>query len=192
MYQQQISELVLDTLQEGIVPWQHPVNDLPEFRGLFGTFISGEPHSEADYGELENIIGAVDVKTVLHGRVKKPRCERPPREKILLPPKSRFLSEAQFRATLIHEVLHALEQPHRAGWIGSDHQAELVCEVGTGFVLSHLRLPPDPSDIANIVKWLPAWTEGIRANPAYLFAAVAQAERAVRYLLNLRRRKAAA
>ena len=194
MADRELAELVLDTIREAIIPWQYPVSGFPQFRALFGTFITGEPVSEAEanYGDLDRIIEAVGVKIVRHGRVQRPRCERPPRERILLPPRSRFLSESQYRATVIHEVLHALEQPHRIGWIGSEHQAELVSEVGTGFVLSHLRLPSDLSDTANINKWLPAWADGITADPAYLFDAVAQAEKAVRHLLGLRRKKDAA
>lgn len=186
------AELVLATLREGLIPWQHPVSAFPQFRGLFGTFVSGEPVSEveANYGELDQIIEAVGVKIVHHGRVKKPRCERPPRERIMMPPRSRFFSESQYRATVIHELLHALEQPNRVGWVGSEHQAELVAEVGTGLVLSHLRLPPDV-EAANVSKWLPSWADGITADPAYLFDAVAQAERAARHLLGLRRKEAA-
>lgn len=193
MDDRELAELVLETLRAGIVPWQYPMNAFPQFREMFGTFVSGEPvgEAEADYGELDRLIEAVGVKIVHHPMVKKPRCERPPKERILLPPRSRFLSEAQYRGTLIHEVLHVLEQKHRVGWIGSEHQAELVSEVGTGFVLSHLRLPPD-FDTTNIRKWLPAWENGIRANQAYLFDAVAQAEKVTRYLLDLRRVKEAA
>lgn len=189
----QLAELVIETLQAGVIPWQYPVNTFPQFRGLFGSFISGDPVSEAeaDYGELDRIIKAIGVKIVRHGMVTKPRCERPPKERILLPPRNRFLSEPQYRATVIHEVLHVLEQPHRVGWIGSEHQAELVAEVGAGFVLSHLRLPPD-LDRTNINKWLPAWENGIGADPAYLFDAVAQAVKATHYLLGLRRVKEAA
>lgn len=192
MADRELAELVLETLRAGI-PWQYPVNTFPQFRQLFGRFITGEPVSEAeaDYGELDRLIEAVGVKIVHHGRVKKPRCERPPKERILMPPRSRFLNEAQYQATRIHEVLHALEQPHRVGWIGSEHQAELVAEVGTALAFSHLRLPQDPADLANVNKWLPAWENGIRANPAYLFDAVSQAEKAARYLLGLRRVKEA-
>lgn len=193
MERQQLAELVLETLRAGVVPWQHPVNAFPEFQGLFGTFISGEPRSEAeaDYSELDDIIRATGAKLTHHHRVVKPRCDRPPRDRILLPPRSRFVNEAQYQATRIHEVLHYLEQPHRVGWIGSDHQSELVAEVGTGFALSHLRLPPD-LDATNVRKWLPAWATGINANPAYLFDAVAQADKAVRYLFGKRRLKEAA
>ena len=193
MDRREVAELVLDALLAGVVPWQHPANAFPQFKNLFGTFVTGEPIGEtkADYGELDRLIEAVGVKIVRHGRVQRPRCERPPRERILLPPRSRFLSESQYRGTVIHELMHALEQPHRVGWIGSDHQSELVAEVGTGFVLSQYRLPPD-LEMTNIRRWLPAWTNGITADPAYLFDAVAQAERAARYLLGLRRVQEAA
>jgi len=164
---------------------------MPELAPTFGKFFTGEPlaEGEADYAELDAIIAATGAKVVTHWRVAKPRCDRPPRDRILLPPRSRFVSDRTYHASRIHEVLHFLEQPERVGWIGSDHQAELVCEVGTGFLESFLRLPPD-QDNANIRKWLPAWTTGIQADADYLFDAVAQAERGVRYLLNLRQSKA--
>lgn len=188
-----VAECVLESLRAGVVPWQHPANALPYFRDVFGAFIGGEPRgeTEADYSELDEIIRATGVKIVHHWRVVKPRCDRPPLDRILLPPRSRFWNERQYQATRIHETLHYLEASWRLGWIGSDHQAEMVAEIGTGFLESYLRLPPDLLD-TNIRKWLPAWTDGIRSDPDYLFDAVAQAGKAVRYLLDLRRMKEAA
>lgn len=188
-----LADLVLETLQAGIVPWRFPFNVIPEFKPLFGKFFTGEPRSEADvsYAELDAIIKATEAKIVHHWRCVRPRCDRPPLDRILLPPRSRFCNEQQYQASRIHEVLHFLEQPWRVGWIGSDHQSEMVCEIGTGFLEAHLRLPPD-QDNANVNKWLPAWIKGIAADPAYLFDAVAQAERAVKHLLDLRRSKEAA
>jgi antirestriction protein ArdC len=181
-----LADLVLQALRAGTVPWHYPTNAAPPFGPVFGAFSTGEPADEAaaDYGELEAILAATGARIVHHRRVAKPRCERPPGERILLPPRAAFLDEPQYRATRTHEVLHYLEQPGRVGWIGSDHQAELVAEVGTGLLWSHLRLPPD-RDVTNIDKWLPAWAAGVRADPAYLFDAVAQAGRAVAYLLAL-------
>jgi len=178
-------------LTEGIVPWRFPVNVMPEFKELFGKFFVGEPVTDANYAELDAVLAATGAKISEHWRVPKPRCERPPQDRILMPPRSWFLSPSTFHASRIHEVLHFLEQPHRVGWIGSDHQAELVCEVGTAFLESHLGLSHD-QDNFNIRKWLPAWTNGINTCPAYLFDAVAQAERSVNYLLGLRRKKEAA
>ena len=188
----ELAAAVLEALHEGIAPWQHPFNVMPEFAPTFGKFFTGEPQNEgeADYAELDGIIAATGAKMTHHWRCVKPRYDRPPLDRILMPPRSRFWNEAQYQATRIHEVLHYLES-HGVGWIGSDHHSELVCEIGTGFLESHLRLPPD-RDTANIEKWLPAWADGMKEDPAYLFDAVAQAERAVNYLLELRRKKAAA
>ena len=83
------------------------------------------------------------------------------------------------------------DRRNRLGWIGSNHQSELVCEAGTGLMESYLRLPHD-QDNTNVNKWLPKWAEGIKANPAYLFDAVRFAERAVNSLLERRRRWKAA
>lgn len=191
MDRQQLAGAVLDALHEGIVPWRFPNNVLPELKPLFGQFFTGEPQDKADYSDLDAILTATGARIVHHHRVVKPRCERPPHERILLPPRSRFLNERTYHATRIHEALHFLEQPQRVGWVGSDHQAELVAEIGTSFLESFLKLVPDQDD-KNCMKWLPKWAEGIKANPSYLFDAVAQAERAVNYLLNLRRHKEAA
>lgn len=189
----QLAAAVLEALHEGIVPWRFPINVMPELAQTFGRFYGGEPLSEAEavYSEVDALIAAVGVKITHHWRCVKPRFDRPPLDRILMPPRSRFWNEAQYQSTRLHEVFHFLEQPWRVGWIGSDHQSELVCEIGPALLESHLRLPPD-RDTANIEKWLPMWAKGIEADPAYLFDAVAQAERAVNYLLDLRRKKAAA
>jgi antirestriction protein ArdC len=191
--QRKIADRVLNALSEGVVPWRHPINVMPDFKPLFGKFFSGEPLTEAEvnYGELDAIIAATGARITHHWRCRQPRCDRPPMDRILLPPRSRFIDDRQFHASRIHESLHYLEAPWRVGWIGSDHQAELVAECGTGFLESYLRLPHD-TDNTNINKWLPKWVEGIEADPNYLFRAVAVAEFSVRYLLNLRRKKAAA
>ena len=190
----ELAAAVLEALHEGIAPWQHPFNVMPEFAPTFGKFFTGEPQNEgeADYAELDGIIAATGAKMTHHWRCVKPRYDRPPLDRILLPPRSRFWNQQQYQATRIHEVLHFLEASWRLGWIGSDHQSELFCEIGTALLESYLRLPPDHLDTANCNKWLPAWAEGIEADPGYLFDTVAQAERAVRYLLDLRRRRTAA
>jgi len=189
----ELAELVLETLQAGIVPWRYPFNVTPEFKPLFGQFFTGEPlvEAKADYAELDAIIAATGARITRHWRVVKPRCERPPQDRILLPPRSRFWTEAQFQASRIHEVLHFLEQPWRVGWIGSDHQSEMVCEIGTALIESHFRLTHDTDDTNNR-KWLSAWTNGISADPDYLFDAIAHAERSVNYLLGLKTIKEAA
>ncbi len=187
-----LTDLVVESLQAGVVPWRFPHNRQPEFAPLFGKFFRGEPLAEAEvrYDELDSIIKATGAKIIHNGRSRKPRFHRV-KDKIVLPVRSVFQNEAHYQASRIHEVLHYLEQPGRLGWIGSDHQSELVCEAGTGMMESALGLVHDLDD-TNIKKHLHKWVEGIDADPNYLFRAVAVAEFSVRHLLDLRRRKEAA
>ena len=185
-----LADLFLEVLHEGIVPWRWPINMEREFKPIFGQFFAGEPLAESDYSELDAIIQATGAKIIHNGRSRKPRFHRET-DTVVLPVRSYFCDERTYNATRIHEVLHFLENPRRLGWIGSDHQSELVCEIGTGLLESHLRLPPD-QDNTNIKKWLPTWNPNIRLNPDYLFDAVESAKRSVNHLLELRRRKAAA
>lgn len=186
----ELANAVLKHLHEGIVPWRHPINVSPEFKPLFGQFFTGEPLTEAEttYAEVDQIIAATGVKITRHWRVAKPRYDRPPLDRIMLPPRSRFMDEPQYQATRLHEIFHHVE--HRVGWVGSSHLAELVAEIATSNVESFFRLPPDQCR-KNIEKWLPWWTMEVSTDPTYLLDAVAQAAKAVNYLLDLRRRWAA-
>ena len=190
MNDRELAAAVVEALQEGIAPWRHPFNVMPELAPTFGRFYRGEPLSEAeaDYAELDGIIKATGAKVKHHWNCRKPRYYRL-QDRIVMPLQSYFQTIAHYRGTLIHELLHHVE--HRVGWIGSDHQAEMVAEIGTGFIESYLQLPHD-QDNSNCNKYLPMWAEGIEADPTYLFDAVAQAERATNYLLDLRRRRRAA
>lgn len=190
--QRKIADLCLKSLRAGAVCWRHPINVMPEFKPLFGKFFTGEPQTEAEvsYDELDAIIASTGAKIIHNGQSRKPRFHRL-KDKIVLPLRSVFQNEAHYQASRIHEVLHYLEQPGRVGWIGSDHQSEMVCEAGTGMLESFLRLPHDQDD-TNIRKHLAKWAEGIKADPNYLIRAAAVAEFSVRYLLDLRTKKAAA
>ncbi len=185
----QLAMLVLASLRAGNPPWRFPFSRQPAFGPLFGGYGTGEPpaEGEVDYGVAEAVIKATGARISHHRRCQRPRCDRPPLDRILLPPRSRFSSQAQYVATKLHEVLHYVEQPWRAGWVGADHQGELVAECGTGFLEAHLGLPHD-TDNTNVEKWLPKWAEQIEQRPDYLFDAVAQAERSVEYILGLYRR----
>ena len=190
MNDRDLAEVVVEALHEGIIPWCYPISMIPELAPTFGKLFRGEPMNEGNYTELDAIIAATGAKIIHHWRSRMARFHRI-RDKIVLPLRSRFQGEAHYQATRIHEILHYLEHPWRLGWIGSDHQSELVCEVGTGLLELCLRLPPD-HDLTNINKWLPQWSTGIAENHRYLFDAVAQAERSVNYLLTLRQQRESA
>ena len=190
MNHRDLAAAVVEALQEGIAPWRHPFNVMSELAPTFGKFFTGAPlaQAEADYGEVEAIIKVTGVKVKHHWNCRKPRYHRL-QDRIVMPLQSYFQTVAHYRGTLIHELLHHVE--HRVGWIGSSHQGELVAEIGTAFIESHLRLPPD-GEMANINKYLPWWTMEITFDSTYLFDAVTQAERAVRYLLDLGQQREAA
>jgi len=181
-----LATLVLGSLRAGNIPWRFPYNLRADYSQLFGKFFNGEPRSEfeVDYTELDSILQATGAKITHHWRCPQPRCDRPPLDRILLPPKSRFINDRQYHASRIHEIVHYLEQPWRVGWIGSLDQGELIAECATGMLESCLRLPHD-EDNTNVNKWLPVWAKAIEADPAYLYDAVAQAERCVSYLHEL-------
>lgn len=186
----EVAVQVVNALQNGAIPWKYPHNQRPEFVKLFGAFFKGPPlaGSEADYLVLDSIIKASGARILHHWRCRTPHCKRPPQDRIILPLRAVFVNEPQYRATIIHEVLHFVEQPHRAGWLGPcESQSELISECGTGLLESFLRIPPD-LDVTNVNRWLSDWVMEIRNDPSFLFNAVAQAERAVLYLLDRWRR----
>ena len=135
-----------------------------------------------DYQEVEEIIKATGARVVHHWRCPNPRCDRPPKDRIVMPPRNWFPNEAHYIASKIHEAIHFAEQPGRAGWTGSLDQGELIAEVGTAFLETHLGLPHD-TELTNVNKWLSQWIEQIEFSPSYLFNAVEQAEHSVAYLL---------
>jgi hypothetical protein len=184
----ELALLVLASLRVGNPPWRFPFSRQPPFAPLFGRYGTGQPPAagKVDYGMAETVIQATGAKISHHRRCQRPRCDRPPFERILLPPRSSFLNDAQYVATKLHEVIHYVEQPWRAGWVGSDHQGELVAECGTGFLEAALGLPHD-DDNTNVEKWLPTWAEEIEKSPDYLLDAVAQAVRSVEFILGLYR-----
>lgn len=186
----EIARRFIDSIRAGDAPWKHPFNLLPEFEPFFGKFFGGEPQTvgEADYALVDSIIEAVGVKVRHYWNCRKPRYLRE-QDRIMLPLKSYFQDEAHYQTTRLHEVFHAVES--RTGWSGPGHQGELIAEAGTGMLLSHLRLPQD-SDDTNINKFVAWWAMEVSFDPAYLFDAIAQAERSVNYLLGLRRLKEAA
>jgi antirestriction protein ArdC len=186
-HRRKVATAVLDSLRVGSVPWRYPDYMEPEFEPIFFRFGCGGLSFEWSYNDADELIRATGARIIHHWRCRRPHCVRPPRDRIVLPPRTRFVNDSQYYATVFHEIIHFVEQPERAGWIGSDHQGELVAECGTGFLEAHLDLPHD-HDNTNIEKWLPAWCERIKANPEYLFDAVAQAERSVRYIVDLHRR----
>ncbi len=117
-----LADRVLEALHAGVVPWRHPANLPPEFMPLFGRSNAADPPAvgRADYAELDAVIAATGAKVVHRRRAVRPRCERPPNERIVLPPRSRFFCVRTYHAARTHEALHYIHRATARGRVGRD------------------------------------------------------------------------
>ena len=80
--------------------------------------------------------------------------------------------------------MHYLEQPWRLKWDKTVDKSELMAEIGQCLIESYFRLAPAQDD-TNIRKWLLIWDQQMQRSSQYLFEAIEQAERSVKYLIKL-------
>lgn len=133
-----------------------------------------------DYSKAQELVDKIGIE-IFHEDIEHPKFERPPVNKITLPFRNKFIDDAQYWASVFHELIHWTEA--RLGWIGSEDQGELISEIATGYLESELMLPHD-TDPANYDKWAQIWIQNIEKTPKYLMDAAAQSSRAVDYVLN--------
>lgn len=122
---------------------------------------------------------------VRHGGAR--ACYLPGVDLILMPPFGSFRDAAAYYSTLSHEVVHWSGAPHRLGRdlkakFGSEGYAmeELVAELGAAFLCALLRISvtPRPEHAAYIDGWL----QVLRRDKRAIFAAAAQAQKAVNWM----------
>lgn len=115
-------------------------------------------------------------------------CYIPSRDVIGMPPIATFDTAEDYAATLNHESVHATMAPHRVGRdMGkkfSQHSIaaeELVAEIGASLLGAHLRLPPH--HIHDHASYIGHWMKLLSDDKRAFFAAAAQAQAAVDWLL---------
>lgn len=178
------TKLVLNALLDGGVPWRWPLCRKPEFAKLFGRFYSGMPNFESpDYSRLDSIVSKLGVKIVHHWKRKNPAFYLY-QDRIAMPSRSGFLSDAEYHGARTHEVMHYLEQPWRLKWDKTVDKSELMAEIGQCLIESYFRLAPAQDD-TNIRKWLLVWDQQMQRSSQYLFDAIEQAESSLKYLIKL-------
>jgi len=153
-------------------------------KGLEKYIVTKGLNEIVDYNKAEEVINATKADILHHRLCNTPHYKRPPKDRILLPSKARFFSEAQYMATKLHELAHYSEI--RVGWNKSEDHGELLAEIVTGRLESELGLPHD-LDITNHIKWAPTWVQKIHENPKYLFDAAAFASRSIDWVLGFTR-----
>ena len=141
---------------------------------------------QPNYTDIRAIVEATGAKIRHHVATQHPRYDRYPLDRIMLPPKVRFVDQTQYWASILHELAHYSER--RIGWAKPIHQGELFAEIVSGYMESELELPHD-KDLTNHDKWLPVWINEIEKDPKYLFDAAAYAAKSVDWILGFTRLK---
>ena len=139
-----------------------------------------------DYPKVQEIVKATGAKIRHHVNVEFPRYDRMPLDRIMLPPKQRFIDPSQYWSAVLHELAHYSER--RIGWLKPLHQGELFAEIVSGYMESELEIPHDP-DMTHHNKWVDVWVYEIEKDPKYLFEAAAFAAKSVDWILGFTRTK---
>ena len=137
----------------------------------------------------DNIVKLNDVDIITHDLDK--AFYRPSEDKIYLPPKTAFLSEEKYYATLLHEVSHSTGHQTRlkrnlTGQFGSENYAreELIAEMASMFLCYDLGIK-GYKDIENHAAYIQSWISLLEKDENELFKAAASAEKVCKYLYGL-------
>lgn len=139
-----------------------------------------------DYRNVEETVKATGARIRHHVNIEVPRYDRAPLDRIMLPPKKRFVDNAQYWAAVLHELVHMSES--RIGWLKPGHQGELLAEIASGYLESELEILHD-LDMTHHNKWVDLWIYEIEKDPKYLFDAAAFAAKSVDWILGFTRVK---
>ena len=103
---------------------------------------------------------------------------------ICLPHQHRFTSPNEYFSTCFHELVHWSEV--RLGWTGSYPLGELIAEIASCFLCSHLNVPCS-SDISNHAAYLQGWLKELANDPKAILKAASQASKATEFVLSFSR-----
>ena len=113
---------------------------------------------------------------------------------IELPYRHQFTSMADYYETICHELTHWTEHPSRLNWDRKNTKhsyamGELIAEIGACFLCAELGLPTAES-MDNHHAYLKSWISALENDPKLIFAASAQASRAVDFIMSFSRQEA--
>lgn len=113
----------------------------------------------------------------------------PLEDRVHLPLKESFYTEYAYNSTALHELTHATGAEHRlnrkiANSFASPEYAfeELVAEIGSCFMSTHLQIEQDERHIENHKAYVQSWIKSIRDEPEKLMQAIQLAEKATIYM----------
>lgn len=163
---------------DGIEAPQEPQTEVQEFNPI---------------EEAENIIsGMPDAPEISYGGSS--ACYLPKQDVVRLPMKADFESEAQFYSAAYHELAHstgsltrlnrkAITEPSRFG----SHEyskEELIAEFAASYLCTEAGI--ERATIQNSAAYIQSWVRALKDDKTMLFFAATQAERAAKYILNIK------
>ena len=130
--------------------------------------------------------------TIRHGMSR--AFYQPVEDFVGMPNSQRFEKEAEYFATLFHEVIHSTGHPSRlnrqtltlkAGFGSGPYcKEELIAEMGAAFLCAHAGIVD--RTIENSAAYLKGWLEQFRNDHTLIIKAAAQAQKAVDFILGVK------
>lgn len=151
-----------------------------------------EPNSDADFGLLADELKA-SCRCPVEETASPDAFYSPGADKVSVPKREQFKSNAAFCGTLLHEMAHATAPElgrDVANLFGTEAYAreELTAELASLFASGELGVPVDPDargeHYEQHVKYLANWAKAIREDPDALFRAAGAAGRAATYTVD--------
>lgn len=151
-----------------------------------------EPNSDADFGLLADELKA-SCRCPVEEAVSPDAFYSPITDKVTVPKREQFESNAAFCGTLLHEMAHATAPELGRDVVnvfGTEAYAreELTAELASLFASGELGVPVDPDargeHYEQHVKYLANWAKAIREDPDALFRAAGAAGKAATYTVD--------
>ena len=151
-----------------------------------------EPNDDADFGILADELKA-SCRCPVEETASPDAFYSPGADKVTVPKREQFESNAAFCGTLLHEMAHATAPElgrDVANLFGTEAYArkELTAELASLFASGELGVPVDPDarggHYEQHVKYLANWAKAIREDPDALFRAAGAAGRAATYTVD--------
>jgi len=142
--------------------------------------------------ELETAINSMALPvTIEHSSMFK-ACYSPLFDKVKMPLKGQFKSEAEYYSTLIHETIHAtghkarLNRPSLVDSAGKHSETyaydELVAELGAAFMTAMFGIANEQSE-KNSAAYLQGWIKAFKNDKEMLYNASRDAQKAIEYII---------
>lgn len=151
-----------------------------------------EPNSDADFGLLADELKA-SCRCPVEETASPDAFYSPAFDKVSVPKREQFKSNAAFCGTLLHEMAHATAPElgrDVVNLFGTEAYAreELTAELASLFASGELGVPVDPDargeHYEQHVKYLANWAKAIREDPDALFRAAGAAGKAATYTVD--------